>query len=197
MKHANTNSGTVADLLTHNWWLLALRGLCAILFGILAFIWPGITLLGLVYLFGAYTLANGILAFVVAARSPKGYPKFGSLIFEGILSIIAGIIAFIVPGITALALLVLIASWAIVTGIMEIVAAIRLRKVIEGEWLLVLAGLASLGFGVTLLLLPGPGALAVIWWIGAFALVFGVLLIVLAFRMRNRRGVPSVATAPA
>lgn len=181
-----TNRGTVADLLTHNWWLLALRGFCAVLFGILAFIWPGITLLGLVFMFGAFALINGILAFVLAARAPKGYPRFGSLIFEGILSILAGIVAFFVPGITALAFLVLIASWAIVTGIIEIVAAIRLRKVIDNEWLLVLAGLASLAFGVLLLLRPAPGMIALIWWIGAFALVFGVLLIVLAFRLRNR-----------
>jgi uncharacterized membrane protein HdeD (DUF308 family) len=193
MKH--TNGGTVADLLTHNWWLLALRGLCGVLFGILAFIWPGITLLSLVYLFGAYTLVNGVLAFVLAARAPKGYPKFGSLIFEGILSIIAGIIAFIVPGITALALLVLIAAWAIVTGVLEIVAAIRLRKVIEGEWLLVLAGIASLGFGVLLLFRPGAGALAVLWWIGAFAIIFGGLLMILAFRMRRWRSIGASAAS--
>jgi uncharacterized membrane protein HdeD (DUF308 family) len=193
--NVNTSSGTVADLLTHNWWVLALRGLCAILFGIVAFVWPGITLLGLVYLFGAYSLANGILAFVIAARSPKGYPKFGSLIFEGILSVIAGVIAFVVPGFTALALLILIAAWAIATGIMEIAAAIRLRKVIRNEWLLVLAGLVSVAFGVLLLLRPGTGALAVIWWIGSFALLFGVLMIILAFRMRNWRRASIAAPA--
>src|SRR5689334_21439906 len=142
----NITGGTVADLLTHNWWLLALRGLCAVIFGILAFVWPGITLLGLVFMFGAYALVNGILSFVVAARSPRGYPKYGSLIFEGILSVLAGVIAFVVPGITALALLALVAAWAIVTGIMEIVVAVRLRKVIRNEWLLILAGLASLAF---------------------------------------------------
>jgi len=155
----------------------------------MAFVWPGITLLGLVFLFGAYTLANGVLALVLAAKAPKGYPRFGSLIFEGILSIAAGLIAFVVPGITALTLLVLIAVWAIVTGIMEIVAAIRLRKVITNEWMLVLAGIASLGFGVLLLLRPGAGALAVLWWIGAFAIIFGVLLMVLAFRMRQWRSI--------
>jgi len=190
----NTTGGTVADLLTHNWWLLALRGLCAVLFGILAFIWPGITLLGMVFMFGAYALVNGILSFVVAARSPRGYPRFGSLIFEGILSVLAGVIAFVVPGITALALLALVAAWAIVTGIMEIVVAVRLRKVIRNEWLLILAGLASLAFGVLLFLRPAPGVLVLIWWIGAFALVFGVLLISLAFRLRKRG---PIALAPA
>src|SRR5258705_9784214 len=132
-----TNGGTVADLLTRNWWLLALRGLAAVLFGVLAFIWPGITLVALIFMFGAYALVNGILALVAAARAPKGYPRFGSLIFEGIMSILTGVIAFVVPGISALALLVLIAAWAIVGGITEIVAAIRLRKVISNEWLLV------------------------------------------------------------
>ena len=197
MKHANANGGTVADLLTHNWWLLALRGLCAILFGIMAFVWPGITLLGLVFLLGAYTLANGVLALVLAAKAPKGYPRFGSLIFEGILSIVAGLIAFVVPGITALTLLVLIAVWAIVTGIMEIVAAIRLRKVITNEWLLVMAGVASVGFGVLLLLWPGAGALAMLWWIGAFSIVFGVLYIALAFRLRKWKGFAAATLMPA
>ena len=190
----NTTGGTVADLLTHNWWLLALRGLCAVLFGILAFVWPGITLLGLVFMFGAYALVNGILSFVVAARSPKGYPKFGSLIFEGILSVLAGVIAFVVPGITALALLALVAAWAIVTGIMEIVVAVRLRKVLRNEWMLILAGLASLAFGGLLLARPVPGMIALIWWIGGFALVFGVLLIALALRLRKRG---PIALAPA
>lgn len=190
----NITGATVADLLTHNWWLLALRGLCAVLFGILAFIWPGITLLGMVFMFGAYALVNGILSFVVAARSPRGYPRFGSLIFEGILSVLAGVIAFVVPGITALALLALVAAWAIITGIMEIVMAVRLRKVIHNEWLLILAGLASLAFGVLLLLRPAPGMLVLIWWIGGFALVFGVLLIALAFRLRKRG---PIALAPA
>ena len=195
-REITANGETVAHLLTRNWWILGLRGLAAVLFGILAFFWPGITLLSLIYLFGAYALVNGILAFVVASRSPKGYPRFGSLIFEGILSIAAGVIAFFVPGITALALLVLIAAWAIITGIFEIVAAVRLRKVIANEWLLVLAGLASIGFGVLLLIWPGAGALAMTLWIGAFAFVFGILLIALAFRMRHWAGVINQYRAP-
>jgi uncharacterized membrane protein HdeD (DUF308 family) len=191
-----TNSGTVADLLNHNWWLLALRGLVSVIFGLLAFIWPGITLLTLVYLFSAYALANGILSLVLAAKVPKGYPRFGSLIFSGIINILTGVIAFFVPGITALVLLVLIASWAIVTGIMEIVAAVRLRKIISNEWLLVLAGIASVGLGLLLLAWPGAGALALIWWIGAFALTSGILLITLAFRMRHWKGFESHAAVP-
>jgi uncharacterized membrane protein HdeD (DUF308 family) len=192
----DTNRATVADLLTHNWWLLALRGLAAVAFGVLAFVWPGITLLTLLFLFGAFALLNGVLAFVAALRAPKGYPRFGSLILEGILSVAAGAIALFVPGITALALLILIASWAIVSGFFEIVAAIRLRKVIRHEWTLALAGLASIAFGVIMIVQPAVGALALVWWIGAFMFAFGILLIALAFRLRRWRG-PSTTTEAA
>ncbi|MEY2545063.1 MAG: hypothetical protein QOG48_180 [Verrucomicrobiota bacterium] len=177
--------GGCADTLRRNWWLLALRGLAAVLFGVLAFIWPGVTLLTLVWLFGAFALVNGILSFVLAAKAPKGFPRFGSLILGGLLGILAGLLTFVMPGITALGLLILIASWAMVTGILEIIAAIKLRKEISNEWLLILAGLASVAFGVVLLLRPAAGALVLVWWIGAYALVFGILLFVLAFRMRS------------
>ncbi len=178
-----------------NWWLLALRGLVAVLFGVLAFMWPGATLITLVWLFGAFALVNGILSLVLAAKTPKGYPKVGSLIFGGLLGILAGLLAFVMPGITALGLLILIAAWAIVTGIMELVAAVRLRKIINNEWLLVLAGIASVVFGVLLLFQPAVGALALIWLIGAWALLFGILLMILAFRMRNWKGFIAVGTA--
>ncbi len=191
----NTRSGSFADLFTRNWWLLALRGLAAVIFGILAFIWPAMTLLVLVYLFGAYALANGILALVAAFRAPKGYPRFGSLIFDGIISIGAGVVAFARPGITALALLILIAIWAIATGIVEIVSAVRLRREISHEWLLILAGIVSVLFGVVLLAQPGAGALVLVWWIGAFAIVFGILLVSLAFRMRRWHGAAPAESA--
>ena len=182
-------SGTLGDLLARNWWLMALRGVAAIIFGVLAFVWPGITLLTLIYLYGAYALVNGVLAFTLAFRAPKGYPRLGSLILQGLFSILAGVIAFLLPGITALALLILIAFWAIVSGILEIALAVRLRKVISNEWLLILAGALSVLFGVLLLLQPGAGALALLWWIGAFAILLGVLLVALSFRMRNWRSV--------
>jgi uncharacterized membrane protein HdeD (DUF308 family) len=178
-------SGTAAETLSRNWWLLALRGVAAVLFAVLAFMWPGVTLLTLVWLFGAFALVNGILSFVLAAKAPKGYPRFGSLILGGLLGILAGLLTFVMPGITALGLLILIASWALVTGILEIIAAIKLRKEIDNEWLLILAGLASVAFGVVLLAQPAAGALVLIWWIGAYALVFGILLFVLAFRVRR------------
>lgn len=184
----STTTLTVADLLARNWWLLALRGLAGVLFGILAFIWPGITLVALVFLFGAFALVNGILSLILAWNAPKGFPRFGSLILGGILGIAAGIITFFLPGITALGLLIMIAAWAIATGILEIVAAIKLRKVITNEWLWVLAGILSLIFGVLLLLQPAAGALVLVWWIGAYALVFGIVLMILAFRLRRTFG---------
>ncbi len=190
-----SQAATMVHTLKLNWWLLALRGLVAVLFGVLAFMWPGATLITLVWLFGAFALVNGILSLVLAAKTPKGYPKVGSLIFGGLLGILAGLLAFVMPGITALGLLILIAAWAIVTGIMELVAAVRLRKIINNEWLLVLAGIASVVFGVILLFQPAAGALALIWLIGAWAFVFGILLMILAFRMRNWKGLIAVGTA--
>jgi len=188
---------TVSDTLAHNWWLLALRGLAATIFGILAFIWPASTLLGLMILFGAFAFVNGILSLMLAAKTPKGYPRFGSLILGGILGIIAGVVTFFMPAITALGLLILIAAWAILTGILEIVAAIRLRKEIVNEWLLALVGILSVIFGVLLLLQPAAGAVVLIWWIGAYALVFGILLLILAFRVRSWKNFASVAEAHA
>jgi uncharacterized membrane protein HdeD (DUF308 family) len=186
---------TVVDTFRVNWWLLALRGLIAVLFGILAFMWPGATLLTLVWLFGAFALVSGVLSLVLAAKTPKGYPKLGSLILGGLLGILAGLFTFVMPGITALGLLILIAAWAIVTGVMELVAAVRLRKIITNEWLLVLAGIASVAFGIILLLQPAAGALALVWLIAAWAVVFGILLMIVAFRMRTWKGVIGVQTA--
>ena len=121
----------------------------------------------------------------MAVRAPKGYPRFGSLILGGLLGILAGLLAFVMPGMTALGLLILIAAWAMLTGILEIAAAIKLRKVVTNEWLLVLAGIASVAFGVLLMLQPAAGALVLVWWVGAYALVLGILLFVLALRMRR------------
>jgi len=181
----STIEDSIAELFRHNWWVLALRGLAAVLFGILAFIWPGITIFTLVLLFGAYALVNGILALVISFKGPRKIRRFGSLIFGGLISVAAGVIAFIWPGMTAFSLVIVIAAWAIVNGIAEIVAAIRLRKEITGEWLLVVAGIASILFGIALFLNPFIGALVLVWWIGGFTFAFGILLIVLGFRMRR------------
>jgi len=182
-----------ANTLSRFWWMLALRGLIAILFGVLAFVLPGMTMVTLVFLFGFYALLNGILALAHAFSAPKGYPRFGALIFTGIVSIAAGILAFIWPGITALSLVLLIAAWAIVNGIFEIATAIRLRRVIPHEWLLALGGVLSVLLGIVIALQPAAGALALLWWIGAFAIVFGVLLFALAFRVRRIGSVAQTA----
>lgn len=182
-----------ADVIVLNWWMLALRGVAALIFGILAFVWPGMTLLGLVFLFGAYALLNGILSLVAAFKAPEGMANKGSLIFLGLLSIVAGLLTFFIPGITALGLVLLIAAWALVNGVIEIVAAIKLRKVVRNEWLLILAGVLSVVFGILLLLQPGVGGLALIFWIGAWAIVMGILLLILAFKIRSHHAYIAVA----
>jgi uncharacterized membrane protein HdeD (DUF308 family) len=174
----------MGTLLAHNWWTVALRGAIAILFGLAVFVWPGITLAVLVILFGIFAILGGILA-LAALRDRNTDEPWWLLLLEGLLGIAVGIITFIWPGITGLFLLYLIAAWAIVTGIVEIIAAIGLRKQIENEWLLIAAGIASLLFGILLAIRPVAGAVAILWVIGAYAIFFGVLLLVLGFRLRN------------
>ncbi len=172
------------EALVPNWWLIALRGVVAIIFAFCTFFAPEISLTALVLLFGAYALADGAFAIAAALRGRGSNETWWLLILEGIAGIATGIAAALWPGITALALLYVIAIWAIITGGFEIAAAVRLRKVITREWLLGIAGLASIVFGVLLLLFPGPGALAVVFWIGAYALVSGSLMIGLGMRLR-------------
>jgi uncharacterized membrane protein HdeD (DUF308 family) len=166
-----------------HWWAFALRGVAAVIFGILAFVWPGVTLAVLVLFWGAYALVDGILALVAAFRTGQDHRWW--LIVEGVVGIAAGVVTFLWPGLTALVLIYIIAVWALITGVLEILAAIRLRRVIENEWWMALSGVASLIFGVILLIAPGAGALALIWLIAAYAIVFGVLLLALAFRLRG------------
>jgi uncharacterized membrane protein HdeD (DUF308 family) len=170
---------------TSSWWALVLRGLAAIAFGVLAFVWPQITLTALVFLWGAYALVDGAFAIAAGVKSHGENKRWWVLLLEGILGVAAGLVAFLVPGITALALLILIAAWAMVTGAFEIAAAIQLRKHIKGEWLLALAGIASVLFALALLFNPAAGALALVWLIGAYSIVFGVLLIVLGVRLHS------------
>jgi uncharacterized membrane protein HdeD (DUF308 family) len=179
----------LAAVLSRHWWLLLLRGLAAIAFGVLTWVLPGISLAVLVLLFGAYCLADGVLATWTAVAGAKGHDFRWVLLLEGLVGIGVGILTFIAPGITTLGLLFYIAIWAIATGVLEIAAAVRLRKEIRNEWLLILAGIASVAFGVLLAAAPGTGALAVLWLIGAYALLFGVLLVILAFRAQRLGGV--------
>ncbi len=173
--------------LTRNWWTLALRGLLAVLFGIAAFVWPDLTLLALVFLFGIYTLMDGVFALIAAFRRDTARRYWLALLVEGALGIGVGIFAFVWPGITAFGLLYLIAFWAILTGMSEIVTAYRLRREIEGEWVMALIGILSITFGLLLVIFPVAGALSVVWLIGTYAIMFGALLIALAFRLRDRR----------
>ncbi len=171
-------------LLADRWWALALRGVAAIVFGILTFVAPQASFFALVLLFGAYAIVNGAILLALALRRPSGEPRWGSLAFEGILSILAGAVTLGWPRIGALALVFIVASWAVVTGIAQIVAAVRLRKRIRGEWLLALSGALSVAFGVLLFAAPAAGAVALALWIGAYALMFGALLLALGIRLR-------------
>ena len=174
--------------LGRNWGWVALRGVVAVLFGIFAFVWPGKTLAAVVLVFGAFALADGILSLIAAFKVRDQGKPFWSLVIVGLLGIAAGAATFFWPGMTALVLVTFIGAWALVMGIFEIVAAIRLRKEIEGEWLMGLSGLLSVLFGLFVLFQPGAGALALIWVIGGYALFFGCLLIVLAFKLKGHGG---------
>ena len=178
-------SGLLSSL-ADNWWLLLLRGIAAIAFGVLAFFWPGLTLVTLTWLWGAYALSDGIIALWAAFNATGGDagPRWW-LGLSGVVSIIAGGIAFYYTGMTTLVLLMFIASWAIIIGAVQIWGAIALRKVLQHEWLLILSGVVSIAFGVILFAQPGTGALAVVWTIAWYAMVFGGLYIALAFRLKQ------------
>ncbi|HON68581.1 MAG TPA: HdeD family acid-resistance protein [Phycisphaerae bacterium] len=165
--------------------MLLIRGIAAIVFGVLAFFWPGITLLVLVLLFAAYALVDGVTAIGLAAVGRTGERAWWEMMLVGILGVAAGIIAFVWPGLTAFVLLLVIAFWAIARGIFEIAAAIQLRKALTNEWLLILAGALSILFGVLLLFWPAAGALAVVWMIGIYAILLGVVSIALSLRLHH------------
>jgi len=166
----------LASTLSRGWWLLLFRGLFAIAFGVLTWVKPGISLAALVLLFGAYSMADGILCLWTAVAGSKGHEYWWLVLLEGLVGIGIGLVSFLAPGITALALLFYIAIWAVATGVLEIAAAVRLRKEIEDEWFLLLSGLASVVFGALLVIQPAAGALALLWLIGSYAIVFGALL---------------------
>ncbi|MCI0547545.1 MAG: HdeD family acid-resistance protein [Candidatus Rokubacteria bacterium] len=172
-------------LLARNWWALAIRGALGIIFGVIALLMPGITLKALVLLFGAYSLVDGIFEIIAGVRAAREGERWWPLVLAGLAGIVAGIIAFVAPIVAALALLYLVAAWAIVTGVLEVVAAIRLRQEIEGEWLLILKGIITILFGVLLIVNPVVGLITLVWWIGISAIVFGVVLLILAFRLKG------------
>ena len=182
--------------LSKHWWLLLLRGIAAIVFGVLAFIWPGLTLLTLVILYGVFAIFDGVLALAAAfGRTGPDVPKWW-LVLTAILGIGAGLITLFWPGITALVLIIFIGAWAIVRGIMEIIAAIQLRREIQGEWLLILAGALSVLFGLGVLIYPGAGAVALAWLIGIYAIAIGVVMVMLAIRLRKHHTAMSAIHGP-
>lgn len=184
------------NVLARNWWTWLIRGIVAIIFGILAFLWPGATILAIGILFGAYALVDGIFAVVAAVRAAETQQRWWPFAVEGIVGILIAAITFYDIRITLLALYFTIAAWAFLTGIFEIVAAVQLRKHIANEFWLILGGIASILFGVLMIWFPMAGILAIIWLIAAYAIVFGVIMIAFSLRLRSHAQ-PPAAPAPA
>ena len=178
-------STTASDALARNWWLFTLRGIFGVLFGLIALLFPGPTMLSLVILFSAYMLVDGVAGIISAVRAMRRRDQWGLLIFEGFLNIAVGIAAFLWPGLTVLTFVFLVAAWAIISGGLMMAAGFRLN-IDHGRWWLVLGGLCSLMYGGLLVAMPLIGAVVLTWWIGAYALAFGISLIILSFRLRSR-----------
>jgi uncharacterized membrane protein HdeD (DUF308 family) len=177
----------IADL-ARNWWVLLLRGIVAILFGVFAWVNPLMTLEVLVIVFAAYAIVDGLFSIVMSLTAPKGYRGWGWLLASGCASIVIGVLTFLWPGVTAVLLLYWILAWLVVTGLFQIVAGIRLRKEITGELWLILGGVLSVALGLYLMANPAAGALAVLWMIAFYALMAGILMIIVAFRLKGFRG---------
>jgi uncharacterized membrane protein HdeD (DUF308 family) len=184
-RHPGVGLGSaMVHALAKNWWMLLLRGIAAIVFGLLALAWPGMTLVTLILFYGAYVLVDGVLAVFAAITGGTPAPRWW-LAVVGLLGIAAGLLTFLMPGVTALVLLYFIAGWAIATGVFQIIGAIRLRHEIDNEWLLILGGIISVLFGGAMFAAPGAGALALVTVIGIYAIVIGVLLVALSFRLKK------------
>jgi len=176
--------GFVKSALHRSWWLLLLRGIAAVAFGVLTFVWPQISLLTLILVYGVYALIDGVLALIAAIRGGGFVPRWW-LALGGVVSILAAVVAFAWPGLTALVLVYLIGFWSILRGVLEIIGAIRLRKEIANEWTLGIAGALSVIFGLILIFMPGAGAIGLLWLIATWAVLFGLLLIWVAFKVRK------------
>lgn len=176
---------TVASIDSGNWWALALRGVAAVLLGIITFLMPIATLAALVTVFGAYALLDGLFAIAAAIKGVRKHERWGWMLTEGVVGVIAGLIALFFPPVGALALAWLLAGWALATGILEITAAVTLRKVMSGEWLLLLAGVLSVLLGIIIAVSPGVGAVLIVSWVGAYALLYGIVTLTLAIRVRR------------
>lgn len=181
----DTSSVAASDGLARNWWLFTLRGIFGVVFGLTALLFPGPTMLSLVILFSAYMLFDGAAGIISAVRAMRRRDQWGFLIFEGLLNIAVGMVAFLWPGVTVVAFVLLIAAWAIISGGLMMAAGFRL-SISHGRWWLVLGGLCSLIYGALLIAMPLIGAVVLTWWMGAYALVFGISLIILSFQLRSR-----------
>jgi len=183
--------------LTRNWWLVALRGLLAILFGMAAFIWPGLTWLVLILMFGVYAILDGLFAIASGMFQSRYSHRWWVFLVEGFVSLIAGVIVLLQPGLAGIALVLVIAVWAVLTGLLEVIAAIRLRREIHNEWMLGFGGFLSIMLGLLMLFQPAAGGLVITLMVGAYALIFGMLLVALSFRLRsfNRRPGSAMKTA--
>jgi uncharacterized membrane protein HdeD (DUF308 family) len=180
-----SQSNALSAVLARNWWAIAIRGLAGITVGVIAFLIPATTMLALVLLFAAYMLVDGVFAIIAALRAARQHDRWGSLVLEGIVGIAAGAIAILWPGITVVAFVLLVAAWAMVSGGLMLTAAMRLNSD-HGRWWLVIGGAVSVVYGVLLIVAPILGALVLTWWFGVYALVFGIALLVLAFRLKAR-----------
>jgi uncharacterized membrane protein HdeD (DUF308 family) len=175
----------MVGVLARNWWALLIRGIAAVVFGVLAFAWPGATIVALVILFGAYAFVDGVFAIVAAVRAAQSHERWWPFFLEGIVGIAIAAITYFEPHVTAFALYFTIAAWAFLTGIFEIAAAIQLRKQIANELWLILGGILSLIFGILMIWQPLAGVIAIIWVIGAYAIIFGIMMIALSLRLRK------------
>lgn len=171
--------------LSRNWWMLLVRGIAALLFGVLAYIYPGSALAAMILIYGVYALVDGIFAIIAAIGQIERHRPWGFLLLSGVVSILAGLIALFYPGLTAVALLFVMAFWAILRGIFEVSASIQLRKILPNDWALALAGILSLLFGILLLINPAAGILAVVWLVATYAIIYGIIELALAVRVHH------------
>jgi uncharacterized membrane protein HdeD (DUF308 family) len=174
----------MAAILIGNWWALALRGVAAILFGLIAFLWPSITLVALILLFGIYATADGVFALIAASHLARVHGRSGPLLLEGILNLIIAAICFLWPAIALVAIVYLIAIWAMITGVVLILAGMALVR-LSGELLLIIAGGLSILLGISLIVQPAIGVIALSWWLGVYAVLFGIAMLSTAFRIRH------------
>jgi len=176
----------MSTVLAQNWWAVALRGVFAILFGLVALLLPGATILSLIWFFAAYMLVDGVITIVSAVKAARNHERWGLLVLEGVVNIAVGLIAFAWPGVTVVFFVTLMGFWSLVTGVLEIVAAFKLNATHGRGWL-IFSGVVSILFGLALLVGPLVGAVVLTWWLGAYAMVFGITLLVLGFKLKSRK----------